>query len=432
MSNNFDSGEHFDELGERVVWGETRPFGLTARDRRQHLYVLGKSGTGKTTLLRNLLIQDIEAGRGVCLIDVHGDLAEEILDLIPPHRTDDIVHVRPGDPSHPIGLNLFHNVPPEKRYVVASNIVGAFKSIWRASWGVRMEYVLFAAVSALLECEGETLLGLHRIFLDASYRAWVTRQVTDPVVNTFWRYEFASWDSRLRNEIVSPILNKVGALLMTPNLRNVLGQVRRKIDFRFMMDRRRILIVNLQKAELGADKAGLLGSLIISGFQQAALGRADMPEAEREQFTLYIDEFQNFQTDSFTTILAEARKYGLALVLSHQFSTQLLPEIADAVFGNVGSIVSFRVGFSDADRLAKEFGGPFKPHHFTNLPNHHVLVRLLSNGEVVEPFYGMTLPPNGRRYGRRGNITSRSKEKYGVPRKVVEDKISRWFRSSMR
>jgi hypothetical protein len=425
------ANEHFDHIGERVVWGGYLPFGLSPEDRRQHMYCLGKSGTGKTTLLRNLLVQDIEAGRGVGLIDVHGDLAHELLDLIPPRRTDDIVYFRPGDPAHPIGLNLFHKIPVEKRYVTASNIVGAFKSIWRKSWGVRMEYVLFAAVSALLECEGTTLLGLQRIFIDASYRNWVTRQVTDPAVGAFWRYEFASWDPRLRNEIVSPILNKVGALLMTPNLRNVLGQVKRKIDFSFMMDRSRIFIANLQKADLGEDKAGLLGSLIIAGFQQAALGRVDTPERDRQQFTLYVDEFQCFQTDSFATILSEARKYGLSLVLSHQFSSQLLPEIADAVFGNVGSIVSFRVGYADADRLAREFGTPYRPAHFTDLSNHHVLVRLLSNGEVTEPFLARTIPPMGRQYCKRENISRRSREKYGVPRKVVEDKIRRWYDSTI-
>jgi GTPase SAR1 family protein len=415
----------------RSVWGEDQPFGLTADDRRQHLLVIGKSGVGKTTLLRNLLVQDIEAGRGVCLIDVHGDLSEELLDLIPPHRADDIVYFRPGEAAHPIGLNLLHDVPPEKRYIVASNVVGAFKSIWRQSWGVRMEYVLFAAISALLECPGTTLLGLQRIFLDSAYRHWVTRQVTDPVVNSFWTYEFASWDTRLRNEIVGPVLNKVGALLITPDLRNVLGQVKRKIDFRFMMDKKRILIANIRKAELGEDKAGLLGSLIISAFQQAALGRADLPEAERNQFTLYIDEFQSFQTDSFKTILSEARKYGLSLVLSHQFASQLLPEVSDAVFGNVGSIVAFRVGSSDAERLAREFGPPYTARHFTELPNHHVLVRLLRDGDVGEPFYGRTLPPLGQFYQKSENITRRSEEKYGVPRNKVEDKIQRWFRSSM-
>jgi hypothetical protein len=423
--------ENIEHIGEKVVWGGYQPFGLTASDRRQHLYCLGKSGTGKTTLLRNLLVQDIEAGNGVGLIDVHGDLAEELLDLIPPRRTDDIVYFRPGNPEQPIGLNLFHDTPEEKRYVVASNIVGAFKSIWRNSWGVRMEYVLFAAILALLECEGTTLLGLQRIFVDPSYRSWVTRQVTDPAVGSFWRYEFASWDTRLRNEIVSPILNKVGALLMTPNLRNVLGQVKRKIDFGFMMDHSRIFIGNLQKAELGEDKAGLLGSLIIAGFQQAALSRAEIPESARRQFTLYVDEFQNFQTDSFATILSEARKYGLSLVLSHQFSTQLLPEIAEAVFGNVGSIISFRVGFADAERLSKEFGGEYRPAHFTDLDNHHILVRLLSEGEVTQPFAARTLPPFGRKYGKGTNIHRRSDEKYGVPKSVVEDKIRRWYNSSM-
>lgn len=428
MAGIFNNNESLEQVGERQVWGGYRPFGINHRDRRQHVYCLGKSGTGKTTLLRNLILQDIEAGRGVALIDVHGDLAHEILDCIPPRRTDDVVYFKPGDTAHPIGLNLFHGVTAEKRHVATSNIVGAFKSIWRHSWGPRLEYVLFAAIASLLECQDTTLLGLQRIFVDSKYREWVVRNVRDPLLQSFWRNEFDRWDPRLRNEIISPIQNKVGQLLMTPIMRNVLGQVRRKIDFRFMMDTNRIFIANLQKAELGEDKANLLGSLIIAGMQYAALGRADIDECKRTQFSLFIDEFQNFQCDSFSTILSEARKYGLSLVLSHQFSGQLDEEIADAVFGNVGTIIAFRVGFSDAERLAEEFGGRYAASEFAGLSNHHICARVLSDGQIQEPFLGRTYPPRGRMYGHRENIVRRSREKYAVRREIVEDKIRRWIR----
>ncbi len=426
---NDDSHNSSEYIGEREIWGGKEPFGIPFEDRRQHLYCLGKSGTGKTTLLRNLLLHDIEAGRGVGLIDVHGDLAHEILDYIPGRRTDDVVYFRPGDTAHPIGLNLFHGITPETRHVVASNIVGAFKSIWRHSWGVRLEYVLYAAIAALLESEGSTLLGLQRILVDPEYRTWIVRNLSDPMLRVFWLHEFARWDPKLRNEIISPVQNKVGQLLMTPVMRNVLGQVRRKIDFRFMMDTNRIFIANLQKAELGEDKANLLGSLIIAAMQYASLGRGDVPESERPQFCLYIDEFQNFQTHSFSTILSEARKYGLSLVLSHQFSRQLEDDIADAVFGNVGTIISFRVGYADAERLSAEFGGTFSPSQLASLDNHHICARLMKGGNLPEPFLAKTLPPQGKRYGRRENILSRSREKYGVHREIVEDKIRRWTSS---
>ncbi len=432
MPKRAHRSEHFEHIGERQVWGGYRPFGVSEESRRQHLYCLGKSGTGKTTLLRNLILQDIEAGRGVGLIDVHGDLAHEMLDLIPPHRTDDVVYFRPGDADCPIGFNLFHNVPPEKRHIVASNIVGAFKAIWRDSWGPRLEYLLNAAVASLLECPDTTMLGLQRIFVDAPYRHWVLRHVRDPVLAAFWTTEFDSWSAALRHEIILPVQNKIGQLLLSPALRNVLGQVKRKIDFRFMMDDRRIFIANLQKAELGDDKAALIGSLIVAGMQHAAFSRSDMPEASRVPFSLVVDEFQNFQTGNFATILSEARKYGLSLVLSHQFAGQLDQPIADAVFGNVGSIIAFRLGFADAERLADELGESGLAAELAGLPNHSAYARLIEGGRMTEPFLARTFPPRGERYGRRDNIIRRSREKYGVQRRIVEGKLAKWFRSTRR
>jgi hypothetical protein len=429
VANDNPQEQHFLHIGERAVWGGSQAFGLTATDRAQHVYCLGKSGTGKTTLLRNLIVQDIQAGRGVAVIDVHGDLAHELLDFIPPHRIDDVVYFNPAEGTHPIGLNPFHGVPEEKRHVVASNLVGAFHGIWRDSWGPRMAYVLYAAVATLLESPGSTLLGLQRIFVDAAFRNPLVRRLKDPILRAFWTDEFERWEARLRTEIIAPIQNKIGPLLMSPVMRNILGQVKRKVDFRFMMDDSRIFIANLNKGALGEDKANLLGSLIISEMQHAALGRGDVVVSARTPFTAYIDEFQNMQTDSFATILSEARKYGLSLVLSHQFSSQLKDDVADAVFGNVGTIIAFRVGFSDAEKLADEFGRAFPSGYFSSLPNHHICVKLVQDGQVLEPFQGRTLPPLGRQYGKRETIIPRSREKYGARRELVEYKHAKWLQS---
>jgi len=416
-------------LGMRDTWGQDAPISLSAADRRHHVYAIGKSGTGKTTLLRNLIIQDIEAGRGVALIDPHGDLATEILDHIPRRRIEHVTYFDPSDPGHAPGLNLFARVPADRRHLVASGIVGAFKSIFPDFFGPRMEYVFYAAVSALLDCENVSFLGLPRMLTDSKYRAWVVRQVKDPVVRSFWEYEFEAHDRHTKAEMVSPILNKVGPLLMTPQLRNILGQVRGRIDARFMMDEGRIFIANLSKGKLGADKSSLLGSLLVTQFQLAAMARADVRETERRDFFLYVDEFHSFVSDSFAAILAEARKYRLCLTLAHQYTAQLKREIAQAVVGNVGTFLAFRVGHGDAEELQKAFGDSFPASAFTSLNNGEVYAKLLSNGRDIEPFLGRTLPPAGKRHGRRDAIIRRSREKYSTRREVVEGIIKKWLAS---
>jgi hypothetical protein len=338
-------------IGIREVWEGTEPFGLLPGDRRQHVYAVGKTGTGKTTLLRNLLLQDIANGHGVGLIDPHGDLASELLDVIPPARSDDLVYFDPSDFDHPIGLNLFEQVAPQNRHLIASGIVGAFKGIWKDSWGPRLEYLLYASTAALLECENVSLLGVQRMLVGESYRRWVVRQVRDPLLRAFWQREFAAYDKRFLAEVLAPVQNKVGQLLLAAPLRNILGQIRSGIDVRFMMARGRIFIANQAKGRLGEDKANLLGALLVTQFQLAAMARSDMPEASRCDFYLYVDEFQNFTTESFASILSEARKYRLNLTLSHQYMGQLRPEIRDAVFGNVGTLIAFRVGHADGKIL---------------------------------------------------------------------------------
>jgi hypothetical protein len=415
-------------IGKRNLWGDDKPFGISRVDRRQHLYAVGKTGTGKTTLLRNLICQDIERGFGVAVIDPHGDLAEELLDSIPSWRADHLLYFNPADSDFPVGFNLVRPQLGTRRYLESSGLVGAFKHIWRDSWGPRLEYILYAAVAALMECENVSLLGIPRMLADSRYRQWVLKQVRDPVVRNFWENEFSRFDKRFLAETIAPIQNKVGQLLMAAPLRNVFGQVKSKVDPRFIMDNGRIFIANLSKGRLGEDKSNLLGSLLVSKFQTAAMERADTPEASRRDFYLYIDEFPNFSTESFAGILSEARKYRLNLILSHQYIEQMETIVKEAVFGNVGSLISFRVGTSDASVLANEFGSEYSPAHFTDLSNHEIRVKLLHHGEQGEPFLGKTLAPLTSAHKHRENLMKRSRERFGTRRDLVEAKIQRWLK----
>lgn len=414
-------------LGMRQHWGQELPFAFSPGDRRHHLYAVGKSGTGKTTLLRNMILQDIEAGHGVGIIDPHGDLAADLLDHIPRRRIEDIVYFDPSDVEHPIGFNLLGQVALDKRHLVASGVVAVFKSIWADFWGPRLEYILYAAVAAILDCENVSLLSVQRMLSDDRYRAWVVKQVKDPIVRAFWSNEFENYGKSFLQEAVAPIQNKVGQMLMSPHLRNILGQVRNRIDARFIMDHGRVFIANLSKGKLGADKANLIGALLVTQFQLAAMARANVPESERRDFYLYVDEFQSFASDSFTTILSEARKYRLCLTLSHQYLSQLKPSILDAVLGNVGSLVAFRVGHEDSKALEMAFGETITAKQFSSLSNGEVYAKLLSSGQDTDPFLGRTLPPAGQRHGRSETIIRRSREKYATGRVTVERRIKRWL-----
>jgi hypothetical protein len=413
-------------IGYRNVWGKEVPVVLSRVDRRQHLYAVGKTGTGKTTLLRNMIIQDIEAGEGVGVIDPHGDLAEDLLDHIPPWRTDHVVYFNPADVEYPPSFNLLANVARDERPLVASGVVSAFKNIWRDSWGPRLEYLLYAACAALLECRNTSLLGIQRMLVDARYRAWVLRQVEDPIVRSFWLEEFASYDRRFLSELVSPVQNKVGQLLMAPPLRNILGQVRNRIDPRFIMDHGRIFIANLSKGLVGADKSNLLGSILLSRFELAAMGRVRVTEDRRRDFFLYVDEFHNFTTESFAPLLSECRKYHLNLVLSHQHVGQLRTEVRDSLFGNVGSIVTFRVGDADAELLSRELGNVYRPSFLRSMDNFQVCARLVEDDKQGDAFHARTLSPLGKHYGTAERMIARSRERYTEARVVVERKIGQW------
>jgi len=414
-------------IGERFGWGDSAAFGISTTDQRQHIYIIGKTGSGKSTLLRNMILQHVALGHGVGLIDPHGDLAEELLNHIPPRRADHLCYFNPSDLEYPVGLNLLADVAPDDRHLVASGVVSAFKGIWRDSWGPRSEYILYNAVAALLDCPNTTLLGVNRMLTDGRYRDWVIRQIKDPFIRAYWAEEYAGYDPRFQREAIAPIQNKIGQFLLNPVVRNILGQIKNKVSFPFIMDNHRLFIANLSKGQLGHDKSNLLGSLLTTQFQLAAMARASRPETERRDFYLFIDEFQNFSTDAFAAILAEARKYRLCLTLSHQYIDQLSLPVRQAVFGNVGTLVSFRVGHTDAEVLEKEFGKTFSPSALVDLERYQAVVNLLEDGTNREPFRAKTVPPMGSRFGRKEKLIARSRERFALPRSLVEEQLSRWM-----
>jgi energy-coupling factor transporter ATP-binding protein EcfA2 len=417
-------------IGHRLAWGGEVPFLLHLEDTRHHTYIIGKTGSGKTTLLRNLIIQHIHRGHGVAVIDPHGDLAEDLLHHIPPSRADHLVYFDPADTDFPIGFNPLANVPLDERPLVASGIVDAFKSIWADSWGPRMQYILYNTIAALLDRQNTSLLGVNRMLIDPDYRQWVVRQIQDPFIKQFWEQEFANYDQRFLREAIAPIQNKVGALLQSPIIRNILGQVRNKVSIPFIMDDSRIFIAKLSKGRMGQDKSNLLGSLLVTQFQLAAMGRANRLESERVDFQLFIDEFQNFSTDSFASILAEARKYRLCLTLSHQYIDQLPLSIRQAVFGNVGSLIAFRVGNTDAEVLAGEFGNEFNRTTFIDLPKFQALTRLHINGQPQQPERTRMMGPINLHCAKQERLKARSRERFAAPRAKVESKLTGWLKRS--
>ncbi len=421
--------ESYIAMGEREGWGGPRPFGISAADQRQHIYIIGKTGSGKTTLLRNLMIQHIAFGHGVGLIDPHGDLAEEILHHIPPNRADHLVYFNPGDLEFPVGLNVLADVAPDHRHLVACGVVSAFKGIWRDSWGPRLEYILYNSVAALLDCRNATLLGVNRLLTDATFRAKVIRQITDPFIRAFWAEEYEGYDERFKREAIAPIQNKIGQFLLNPVVRNILGQVRNKVNIPFIMDNQRLFIANLSKGSLGHEKANLLGSLLSTQFHLGAMARANRPESERQDFYLFIDEFQNFSTDAFASILAEARKYHLCLILAHQYIDQLPLPVRQAVFGNVGTLIAFRVGYVDAEIMEKEFGHSFPASVIADRNRYEAIVKLLEDGMNWTPFSAKLLPPLENRIGRKDKLIAQSRQRFSTPRAKIEDKLNRWMAS---
>jgi len=399
---------------------------LDPEERRRHLYIVGQTGTGKSTLLLNLVRQDLAAGEGLALLDPHGDLAEAALAHVPRSRTNDLVYINPADLERPIGFNPLSGVPHDLKPVVADGIVSAFRHVWPDSWGPRLDYILTNAVRALLDAPGATLLMLPRLLIDDPFRAQLVGQhATDPIVRAFWTHEFERYGPSLRAEAIAPIQNKIGKALMVPSLRNMLAQPRSTITFRRLMDEGAIVICNLSKGSLGESTAHLLGALITTSLAQAALSRADTPAAERRVFHLYADEFQSFATESFALILSEARKYALTLTIGHQYLDQLPDRLRAAVFGNAGSIVACRAGAADAPILAAQIGLG-TPDALQDLRNFTAWARLLRDGVPSSPIpLRLADAPVARRQSVH-RLVFASRTRFGRPRDEVEGRIRRF------
>ncbi len=400
-------------------------FGIKTDDRRRHIYIIGKTGSGKTTMMENMIIEDMASGRGVGLIDPHGDFAEKILHFVPEERINDVIYFNPGDVNFPIGFNPLEKVGEEHRHIVASGLMGVFKKIWPDVWSARMEYILNNAILSLLEYPNSTILGVIRLLTDKDYREEVVSGLEDPIIKNFWVNEFSRYTQKLESEATASILNKIGQFVANPLIRNIIGQPHSTIDIRKMMDEGKIFIANLSKGRIGEDNSALLGAILITKMQLAAMGRVNIPEKERKDFYLYVDEFQNFATESFANILSEARKYRLDLVLAHQYIEQLDEKVKFAIFGNVGTVAAFRIGAEDAEFLEKEFLPEFNANYLVNLSQHSIYIKLMIDGISSKPFSAETLPPKPMvEYSPLDAIIENNRAKYGTPAEIVSRKIN--------
>lgn len=406
------------------------PFGIKAKDRTRHMYVIGKTGMGKSTTLENMAVQDIRNGEGFAFMDPHGGTAEKLLEYIPPDRVNDVLYFAPFDMSHPISFNVMEDVGDEKRHLVANGLMSAFKKIWVDAWSARMEYILNNTILALLEYPGSTLISINRMFADKGYRNEVVSNVTDTAVKAFWTEEFAGYTDRFAAEATPAIQNKVGQFVSNPLVRNIIGQPNSSFDLREMMDSKKILIINLSKGRVGEDNANLLGSMLITKIYLAAMSRADVSPETMDRlpnFYLYVDEFQSFANESFANILSEARKYKLNLTLAHQYIEQMSDEVRAAVFGNVGTMIAFRVGAFDAEVLEKEFAPEFEAEDLVNLGFTQIYLKLMIDGVSSAPFSANTLPPLAMPENSLvKEVIEASRRQYSRPREEVETYIREW------
>jgi len=404
-------------------------FGIKAKDRTKHIYIIGKTGMGKSTLLENMAVQDIQNGEGLAFIDPHGSTAEKLLEYIPENRVKDTVYFAPFDTDYPVSFNVMEDVGYDKRHLVVSGLMSAFKKIWLEAWSARMEYILTNTLLALLEYPDATLLGVNRMYTDKEYRKKVVENIKDPSVKSFWVDEFTKYTDRYTQDATPAIQNKVGQFTANPLIRNIIGQPKSSFDFRKVIDERKILIINLSKGRIGESNANLLGSMLITKIYLAAMSRADIHDREMQKlpnFYLYVDEFQSFANESFADILSEARKYKLNLIIAHQFIGQLEEEIKKAVFGNVGSILSFRIGSDDAEYMEKQFQPVFSAQDLLNIDNFNAYLKLLIDGQTSKPF-NIKTPPYRQATADNTQTAERIKElsrsKYSRPREEVEEEI---------
>ena len=390
------NGENITAIGYTDYRNKKVRFGIKSNDRLRHVYVIGKTGMGKSTLLENMAAQDITQGEGMCFIDPHGSAIETLLEYIPDHRVEDVVYFAPFDTQYPISFNVLEAVEPDQRHLVMSGLMATFEKIWPDTFSERMRYILSNTLLALLEFPGATLLGVNRMLADKDYRNAVIDNITDSSVKAFWVDEFNKWDPRYAREASAAIQNKIGQFTSNPLIRNIIGQSESSFNIRKLMDEKKILLVNLSKGQIGESNANLLGGMIITKLTLAAMSRADVGSLRMKTlppFFLFVDEFQNFANRSFADILSEARKYKLGLTVAHQYIDQMEEEVASAVFGNVGTIITFRVGASDAEVLEKQFSPVFTAEDIVNLGKFQIYLSLMIDGVGSRPFSANTLPP---------------------------------------
>jgi hypothetical protein len=421
-----EEGELSDTMLGRIRFrDDRRTFGMELDARRRSLYVVGKTGMGKSALLHNIVRGDIEANRGVALIDPHGDLAEAVLDSVPARHTNDVVHFDAGDAAHAVAFNPLAVPRGGDPVLVADGVLAAFQKVFGLEEGSapRLLHILRNCLQTLVGQDGTTLLSVQRILLDAPYRKSLVNRVTNPVVRGFWIGEYDRWRPADRTEYVASLQNKLGAFLTNDKLQRILGQPRGRVDLRRIMDAGQVLVVNLSKGRVGESASHLLGALLVSSLQLAAMSRADVPERERRDFGIVIDEFQNYSTPSVASLLAEARKYRCHLVVAHQYLSQLDDATRDAVVGNVGSMVAFQVGADDAEFFARQLSGGLVPEDLMNLPKYHAYVRLLIDGMPSRPFLMQTLPPVAVRNSRAEVVRRISRQRYARPAPEIQAEI---------
>ncbi len=419
-------------FGQTNFRGSRIKFGIRRKDRGRHLYIIGQTGTGKSFLLQLLTLSDIYHNQGLAIIDPHGDYATDMMKYIPEHRLNDVIYFNPTDRDFPISFNPMEVLDPTLKNHISSELVGVLKRLFEAtSWGPRLEYILRYTILALLDYPDSTLLGITRMLTEKDFRKKVIRAVQDPVVKNFWVNEFASWNEKFANEAVAPVLNKVGAFTANPLVRNIIGQPKSSFDLRKVMDEGKILLVNLSRGQVGEDNAAILGALMVTKIQLSAMSRANVPLEERRPFYLYVDEFQNFATDSFAVILSEARKYGLNLTVANQYVSQMPETVRDAVFGNVGSMITFRIGANDATIIGKYFEPSFEPADLIKLHNQEVFISMSIDGEKSVPFSARTLQMPPAQEDQSESIIAQSRQRYSTPREDVEREIARWSSSAL-
>ena len=407
--------------------GQEVSFGIKAKDRQRHMYVVGKTGMGKSTLLENMAAQDIQNGEGMAFIDPHGSAAETLLEYVPEHRVKDVVYFAPFDLNHPVSFNVMEDVGPDKRHLVVSGLMSTFKKIWVDAWSARMEYILTNALLALIEYPDTTLLSVNRLFIDKKYREKVVDYIKDPAVKQYWTEEFANYTERFTAEALPAIQNKIGQFTGNPLIRNIIGQPHSSFDIRQLMDDKKILIMNLSKGLIGETNANLLGSMLTTRIYLAAMSRADLPVAQMRQmpnFYFYVDEFQSFANSTFANILSEARKYHLNLIIAHQYIAQMEEEVRDAVFGNVGTTIAFRVGPFDGEVLETVFAPRFEATDLVNLGFAQIYLTLMIDGIGSQPFSAQTLPPvQLPPVSCKGMVVESSRKLYANKREEVEELV---------